>query len=260
MQRVDLLGLHPHKFFNLDSPLSPIDFNSNRSNQETPQTMQLNAKNQIVSAALVALCCGAMLLGAGCATPAQTAGLAVGLTAAVGGVAPAQELEQTYYLGVFDPEEQLPPAMYRLTVRGQASFLSGMKFASGWVPAGLIDSLNTTISGTTDGSGGLQLSQPPTNQAVSLATGRRLTLFGPEGFRQAPRDYRLVVVMGADPQAFFGAIDRALGAISGVAVERGNVELQKKLFEALVTSSSSSQNLSRLKREVAEALPRRPQP
>ncbi len=216
--------------------------------------------NPSASAVLLAAACGALLVCAGCATPAQTGGLAVGVATAVGSVVPAHELEQTYYLGVFDPEEQLPATVYRLTVRGQASFLSKMQFASGWVPAALIDSLNSRVGLNADNASTVQFSQTSTNETVNLATGRRLMLFGPEGFREAPRNYRLVVVMGADPEAFFRAIDGALGVLSGATIERGNAALEKKLFEALVTTSSSRQNLNRLKSEVSEDLPRRSQP
>ena len=38
--------------------------------------------------------------------------------------------------------EQVPPSVYRVRVKGQASFLSATKFASGWVPADLVDSLS----------------------------------------------------------------------------------------------------------------------
>ena len=39
-------------------------------------------------------------------------------------------------------------------------------------------------------------------------------MFGPEGFREAPANHRLVVVMGADPSAFFEAVDQTLGVIA----------------------------------------------
>src|SRR5262245_33562546 len=84
------------------------------------------------------------LLAVGCATPVQTAGLVAGVTVA-GGRSPGQEIEQVYYLGVFDPQDQVPPSVYRVTVHGQASVLGLTKFASGWVPADIADSLNTQI-------------------------------------------------------------------------------------------------------------------
>lgn len=58
-----------------------------------------------------------------CSGCEAAAGWAVGAAAVtvVGAQTPSQSIEQTYYVGVFDPKEQIPPALYRLTVRGQAS-------------------------------------------------------------------------------------------------------------------------------------------
>jgi hypothetical protein len=200
----------------------------------------------------------ALLVLNGCATPYQTAGLvAAGVTVAAART-PGHELEQIYYLGVFDPEEQLPPSMYRVTVRGQVSMLSSTKFASGWVPAGIIDSLNGRAGLDANGSGDVEFSQTSTNYNVNLNMGRRLMMFGPEGFREAPRNHRLVIVMGANPKGFFDAVDGALGEISSVALERKNTALEKQLFEALITTTSSRENLMRFKAQVADDLPRQP--
>ncbi len=167
---------------------------------------------------------------AGCGTPWPYVGGVAGV-AAVGGYSPGQEIEQTYYLGVFDPQEQVPPTIYRLSVHGQASVLSSTKFASGWVRSELIDSLNTrvgqdlqsgAITATTDSGFGTM---------TPITTGRRLVMFGPEGFREAPSDHRLVIVMGSSPQSFFSAVDEALGSVTSVAVERNNSEVQRKIFE-----------------------------
>src|SRR5207245_550280 len=73
------------------------------------------------------------VLAAGCAHNAQTAGLIAG-GIATAAVTPTHELEQIYYLGVFDPDEQLPRSVYRLRVHGQSSPLNATRFASGWVP------------------------------------------------------------------------------------------------------------------------------
>lgn len=201
----------------------------------------------------------ATVLLPGCATPYQTAGLVTGGVALAGSRTPAQELEQIYYLGVFDPEEQLPPTVYRLTVRGQAALWSSTRFASGWVPAGIIDSLNGRLGLDAEGTGDVEFSQTNSAYNTSLTAGRRLMLFGPEGFREAPRDHRLVIVMGANPSKFFEAVDGALGEITSVTTERGNAALEKKLFEAAVSINSSRENLSRLKNEIAEDLPRHSQ-
>ncbi len=198
----------------------------------------------------------ASLLVNGCATPYQTAGLTVGLATATGSRAPAHELEQIYYVGVFDPEEQLPPTVYRLTVRGQVSLLSSTKFASGWVPAGVIDSLNGRIGLDAYGSGDVEFTQTNKHYNVNLKTGRRLMMFGPEGFREAPRNHRLVIVMGANPKGFFDAVDGALAEISSVVVERKNAALEKQLFEAMISTTSSRENLMRFKAQVADDLTR----
>ena len=83
-----------------------------------------------------------------CATPAQTTGLVVGTVlgaTAVGAYKVGPEIQQVYYLGVYDPDQQIPTQVYRVTVHGQASFISGATFASGWVPASVIDSLDCRI-------------------------------------------------------------------------------------------------------------------
>jgi hypothetical protein len=104
----------------------------------------------------------------------------------VGARSPTHEIEQVYYLGIVDPHEQVPTAIYRVTVRGQASFISNTKFASGWAPAELVDSLNSHI-GFQEDSAGVSTTQPAGGGQMSrLQTGRRLVLFGPEGFREAP--------------------------------------------------------------------------
>lgn len=190
----------------------------------------------------------------GCATPTQTAGLAMGGVTLFGARTPAQELEQIYYVGVFDPEEQIPPTVYRLTVRGQASAFSQTRFASGWVPAGVIDSLNGRVGLEATGNGEVQFAQTNSAYNAQLKTGRRLMMFGPEGFREAPADHRLVLVMGADPRKFFEMMDGAAASISGVAVERGNAALEKQLLEALLAASRSREGLRKFSESVDKDL------
>lgn len=201
---------------------------------------------------ILACACAALLL-VGCATPAQTAGAiaggAVGITVA-GGYAPSQEIQQVYYLGVFDPEEQVPPTIYRLTVHGQASSISGMKFGSGWVPAGLIDSLNSQLSyDATDPQSSLRI-DAGTNHMSQIKTGRRLIQFGPEGFREAPANHRLVVVMGSSPDKFFEAIDQTLGSLARVTNETGNAELREKLYKALIETQTEREKLLEIKADM----------
>ena len=198
-----------------------------------------------------------VLLGlCGCASPAGTAGLVAGGVTVVGAQAPTHEIEQIYYLGVFDPHEQLPSTIYRLTVRGQSSFLSTTKFASGWVPAQLIDSLNTHINfdSANGGSENLVFHQGDNSTLSSLKPGRRLVMFGPEGFREAPRDHRLVMVMGASPEKFFKAMDEALGQISGLSLSTKNGAIDRKLFEDLLTVKQNKESLDELQRELPNEL------
>ena len=184
----------------------------------------------------------------GCASTEQSVALGVGFATAVGAQAPTHEIQQTYYFGVFDPQGQLPPQMYRIRVHGQASFISFMQFASGWVPAKLIDSLNTTAG--FDNAGRASLSQGSNAQLSDLSEGRRLLLFGPQGFREAPKDHRLVIIMGASPEAFFSAIDRTVGKVSAAIEERRNTKLMQKLFRALVTVQADRERLSELRRDL----------
>lgn len=156
-----------------------------------------------------------LLLG-GCATPTATnSALAAGATGVLGN-SPTTNIVQTYYLGVFDPREQLPPTIYRVRVQGQASALNWTKFASGWVRSDLIDSLSTQVEADRSG-----VKVNGNGEALKLEQdkgqlNRRLVMFGPEGFREAPKDHRLVVVMGSNPEGFFSGVDRALGVVASV--------------------------------------------
>ena len=162
---------------------------------------------------------GIVLLGTlpavyGCATPLLTAGAVIsGIygTAALGALAPtpASEISQVYYLGSFDPQGQIPPSIYRITVHGQASLFSSTKFASGWVPAMLIDPVGSEVRVSFDkDKGNLLLTSPTEEVKTPHLSGRRLVLYGPEGFRESPQDARLIIVMGADPSALFAAFDK----------------------------------------------------
>jgi hypothetical protein len=205
------------------------------------------------------ICVGALIaVIQGCATPAQTnqliAGAALGTWYA--SRSPSQELEQIYYLGVFDPNEQLPDAIYRLTVKGQASALSGMKFGSGWVPAPLVDSLGSTV-GFAEGLKGtgpeLTCNAGIGCTAPDFKAGRTLVLFGPEGFRVAPKGQRLVVVMGASPDAFFQAIDQVVGRVAKVELERDNSNIKGEIFQALLDARDQRNRLSALELQLERA-------
>jgi len=172
----------------------------------------------------------------------------------VGAQSPSHEIEQIYYLGVFDPQEQLPETIYRITVRGQASIISFTRFASGWVPAAVIDSLGGKVhlSGDRDATDPLTIGQPDAKVVSQLQTGRRLVLFGPEGFREAPRDHRLVIVMGSSPEEFFKAIDGALGEIAQVQLERDNAGLQRELMQALLQLRTDQQAFKDIELETVK--------
>ncbi|MAG98479.1 MAG: hypothetical protein CMM08_17550 [Rhodospirillaceae bacterium] len=175
-------------------------------------------------------------------------GGAVAVTA-LGAQAPTHEIQQIFYFGVFDPQGQLPAQMYRIRVHGQASFISQMQFASGWVPAAMIDSLGSSAQFSKQGRIGV--SQVSEGQISDLSEGRRLMLFGPQGFREAPKDHRLVIVMGASPEGFFSAIDETVGKVSEVMEERRNSALVQKLFQALTAAKADRERLLELRRDIA---------
>lgn len=164
-------------------------------------------------------CACALASLAGCASSAANYALGVGGVGVLGHT-PTTNIGQTYYLGVFDPREQLPATIYRIRVQGQASALSSTGFASGWVRADLVDSLSGQI--TLD-KNQVKFTEDAANR-VALeedkgALNRRLIMFGPEGFREAPKNHRLVVVMGSNPESFFSSVDRALGVVASATQE-----------------------------------------
>lgn len=188
---------------------------------------------------------------AGCGSSAKNvAAVSAGL--AVGTFVPGAEIEQIYYLGVIDPIEQIPQAIYRVRVRGQASMISNVSFASGWVPAWTIDSLNAKVTGSNAAKNPWLPANCDDTVTCSPPTGRRLVQFGPEGFREAPRDYRLVIVMGADPSKFFGAVDRTLGIVSGVKLDNDNAGIRKDLTTAMLQLKKDQDQLKRVQLQVLE--------
>lgn len=158
--------------------------------------------------------------------------LGAAAVASVAGVMPSADIEQTYYLGSFDPRDQLPPTIYRIRVRGQSSALNQTKFASGWVPAEVVDSLGRTV--------GFEAGKPTANAADPLLgsslsdQGRGLVLFGPEGFREAPRGHRLVVMMGSSPEMVEQAFATALGTVARAQYGGSNAALQRDAFTLLL--------------------------
>jgi hypothetical protein len=175
---------------------------------------------------------------AGCETTAGTVVLATAGATVAGSYSPNNEIQQVYYVGIFDPQEQLPTAVYRITVHGQSSFISDTKFASGWVPAAFADSLDTRIGFndagalTMEGKGG-----------AGVATGRRLMMFGPEGFREAPRDHRLCIVMGSSPQKFFDAVSNGLETIAEVTAEQTTSAATNLILKEMLRLKDERQKL-----------------
>ncbi|MCH7936672.1 MAG: hypothetical protein IH994_06230 [Proteobacteria bacterium] len=196
--------------------------------------------------------CLSVLALAGCDSLEKNIVLgAVGATL-YGARTPSHEIQQVYYLGSFDPQEQLPPTIYRVRVHGQASILSSTKFASGWVPAEVVDSLNTNIGFDVNDRKKPNVKITKGEEDLSkLETGRRLMQFGPEGFREAPKDHRLVIVMGASPKAFFEGISNALGQVSTLKKERVHSALRTQLFDDLITLRNRQQKLDALEKEIS---------
>jgi len=186
------------------------------------------------------------VMTAGCATNWQTAGLAAGAATALGGQAPTHEMEQVYYLGIYDPEEQLPQQVYRVKVHGQSSLLSNIRFSSGWVPAKLVDTLDVSLEFDKEGN---RLSlQPSTNHAdiAALQSGRRHVLFGPEGHRVAPKDHRLVIVMASSADKYFNTITDTLSAVSDFQARADNSKAVRELMLELSRLSLERERLERV--------------
>jgi hypothetical protein len=188
----------------------------------------------------------------GCtAFAAQVVGGIVGATVA-GGQTPSHDLQQVYYLGVFDPQSQVPSAVYRLTVRGQSSLINYTNFASGWVPAEVADALTGNISFNPETK---VVETKGATGVTRFPVGRGLVLFGPEGFRVAPRDHRLVIVMSGDPSKYFEAIESALGEIAanrqlqGADTAKQRAEIEKTLAALAVEQD----RLSRAKDELLKS-------
>lgn len=189
----------------------------------------------------------AALAFSGCAAWTVNQNIVAGLVGtSVTGVAPTANLAQTYYVGIFDPRGQLEePQFYRIRVRGQSSQLSQVNFASGWVRSEFVDSLSTVAKFNSD-DGKIEFTKEDDKIGSKLSSGRRLMLFGPEGFREAPADHRLVIVMGADPQKFFGAVDESLGIVARATQGQSSAAYDRALFEAILSVKTERERLDEL--------------
>jgi hypothetical protein len=162
-------------------------------------------------------------------------------------IAPSNEIEQIFYLGVFDSQSQVPQTIYRIRIHGQASMLNSMKFGSGWVKSDLIDSLTSQAeivnqSNSLSGDNGKIF-----DEQLGIDSQRKLIAFGPEGFRVSPKNHRLVVVMGSSPDAFFSSVDRVLGEQSKVHNTAVSQELVRLLFDSLTSVNAQKKSLSSVK-------------
>lgn len=174
---------------------------------------------------------------------------AIGATA-LAARTPTHEIEQIYYVGAFDPLGQLEPQMYRIRVHGQASPISQMSFASGWVRAEVVDSLGTTLAFDRQ-AGGVAVGNATAAETAPFLDGRKIFVFGPEGTRKVPEQHRLAIVMGASPEAFFKAIDSVLGTVAETTAEQHDSRLARELFEALVQVDAESQGLIEVQKDLA---------
>lgn len=184
-----------------------------------------------------------------CETTEQNVALGVAAVTAYLGQAPTTEVAQTYYLGVFDPQDQVPPAVYRVRVRGQASALSTTNFASGWVRAELVDSLGTTLSAPPKAGEAAAIKRND-ELLAKIQTARRLMMFGPEGFREAPANHRLVIVAGSSPEKFFEAVDSVLGSVAGAIQGQRNAGLNRDLLDALTALAGERTQLEALHKDL----------
>ena len=161
-------------------------------------------------------------------------------------IAPSNEIEQIFYLGVFDPQEQIPQTIYRIRIHGQASALNSMKFGSGWVKSELVDSLTSQQQIIAQAKSLKGDGNPVFNELLDTSVQRKLIALGPEGFRISPKDHRLVVVMGASPDAFFSAVDNVTGQKARMQNNSISQELVRYLFDNLADINSLQEGLTNI--------------
>ncbi|MEZ5650925.1 MAG: hypothetical protein R3E87_10300 [Burkholderiaceae bacterium] len=172
-----------------------------------------------------------------------------GLSVGAGSITPSTVLETTYYLGVYDQRDQLPPTLYRIRVRGQSSVFNNVSFASGWLPATVVDSITGTVKGNPDDAT-TPIEAKENGTQVDLATGRGLMLFGPEGFREAPRAHRLVIYMGSSPAQVEAAFAEALGTVATLRQGQGQVTLDADVFAELSKAQAGIERYKRFETEL----------
>ncbi len=185
---------------------------------------------------------------AACSSPGAAAAGAV-LTAGIGARTRANEIEQTYYVGVFDQLGQVPPTVYRLRVRGQSSAVSAMRFASGWLPAAVVDGLNERV-GFDEKTGRVKIESADKSDC-EITPARRLMMFGPEGFREAPKDHRLAIVMSSSPEKFFQLAGESLRVITEAHLEQLDSATSLQLLTELQRLRDEQRELDKLDTRLA---------
>jgi hypothetical protein len=70
--------------------------------------------------------------------------------------------------------------------------------------------------------------------------------FGPEGFREVPSEHRLVIVMGANPSAFFQAVDKTLGSLSPASIQKVKSDFMKQIYKEQLDSRKFAQELNEM--------------
>jgi hypothetical protein len=119
----------------------------------------------------------------------------------------------------------------------------------------LVDSLAGRFVLDPNGQGEVQMFHSDSTNRVTLETGRRFWSFGPEGFRENPKDYRLVIVMGGSPDAFFKAIDHALGDMGVAQGQASSSTLQTKIIQQLLALEKSRVELQEVELQTARQMP-----
>lgn len=169
----------------------------------------------------------------------------VGGTLAALAMTPNADIEQTYYLGSFDPQDQVPPAVYRIRVRGQSSILNRTRFASSWVPAEVVDALTGSIA-FADSSSTSVTAGNGFGRGDGLKVGRGMVMFGPEGFREAPRNHRLVIIMGSDPEQVEQAFASALGTVAIAKFGKSGAGVDQEVMDLLLQLATEKDSLRAL--------------
>ena len=105
----------------------------------------------------------------------------------------------------------------------------------------------------------LEFTTGDASRQAKLTPGRRLMLFGPEGFREAPANHRLVIVMGSNADSYFESIEKVLGAVAAAKREQALTpeERQGDVIKRLLELSEEQGRIQRLKADFdAAAAPR----